>query len=112
MCAIPFPFKSMLMRVVGFVLAAMLRKVRGSERYDEDDREGEGEGGVLGGNGRTEASSSASKALGDHKESRAKEERSTEMLSSPYDRMEPRNSSSSYNDMVLRFEKAAGSNLG
>jgi len=38
------------MRVVGFVPAAMRREVRGSERYDGDDREGEGEGGVLGSN--------------------------------------------------------------
>lgn len=32
MCAIPPPFKSMLSSVVGFVLAAILRNVRGSER--------------------------------------------------------------------------------
>ena len=71
----PFPFMSILRSVVGFVLAAMLLKVRGSERYDDEEREGEGDGGELGGNGRTDASSSASKTLlGDHVDSRARED--------------------------------------
>lgn len=77
MCAIP-PAKSTLSIVVGFVLAAMLANVRGSERYDEDECDGEGDGGALGGSGRTDASSSASRTLklvGDHKDSRASEER-------------------------------------
>jgi hypothetical protein len=72
-CAIP-PVRSTLNSVVGLVLAAMLRKVREFERYDEDEREGEGEGegGELGGSGRREASSSASRLLaGDHMESLA-----------------------------------------
>ena len=33
------------MAVVGFVLAAMLRNVRECERYDEEERDGDGEGG-------------------------------------------------------------------
>lgn len=71
----PFGVKSILRTVVGFVLAAMLLNVLGSERYDEDEREGDGEGGVLGGKGRTEASSSASRWLaGDHSESLARED--------------------------------------
>ena len=75
MCAIP-PDKSTLSSVVGLVLMAMLAKVRGSERYDDEECDGEGEGGELGGNGRTEASSSASRTLvGDHIDSRAKDER-------------------------------------
>lgn len=70
-CAIP-PVRSTLSNVVGFVLAAILAKVRGSDRYEEEDREGEGEGGALGGIGRTEASSSASYTLfGDQTESNA-----------------------------------------
>lgn len=49
----------------------MLLKVRGRDRYEDDDLEGDGEGGMLGGRGRTEASSSASRTLaGDHVESR------------------------------------------
>ena len=77
MWAIP-PVKSILRTVVGFVLAAILANVRGSERYEEDECDGDGEGGALGGNGRTDASSSASRTLrlvGDHKDSRANEER-------------------------------------
>ena len=54
------PVKSTLSNVVGLVLAAMLAKVRGCERYDEEDSEGDGDGGALGGMGRTDASSSAS----------------------------------------------------
>lgn len=74
-CAIP-PVRSTLNSVVGLVLAAILWKVRGFERYDEDERDGEGEGGELGGSGRREASSSASRLLaGYHIESLAKEER-------------------------------------
>lgn len=68
----------MLRTVVGFVLAAMLANVRGSERYEAEECEGDGEGGELGGNGRTDASSSASRTLrlvGDHSDSRAYEER-------------------------------------
>lgn len=61
---------------MGFVLAVMLRNVRGSDKYDDDERDGEGEGGELGGRGRTDASSSASRWLvGDHRESRARDER-------------------------------------
>ena len=77
MWAIP-PVKSILRTVVGFVLAAILANVLGSERYEDEECEGEGEGGALGGNGRTDASSSASRTLrlvGDHNDSRASEER-------------------------------------
>jgi len=84
--AMPPPFKSILRRVVGFVLAAMLRNVRGSDRYDDEEREGDGEGGALGGSGRSEASSSASKALaGDQMESRFREDWSERSSSGPYD---------------------------
>ena len=55
------PVRSTLRRVVGFVLAVMLRNVREWERYEDESREGEGEGGELGGSGRTDASSSASR---------------------------------------------------
>lgn len=75
----------MLRRVVGLVLAAMLLNVRGSDRYDEEDRDGEGEGGALGGMGRTDASSSASNALvGDQMESLFKEYWSREAVSSSW----------------------------
>ena len=60
MWSIP-PVKSILRTVVGFVLAAILANVLGSERYEDEECEGEGEGGALGGNGRTDASSSASR---------------------------------------------------
>ena len=50
------------MSVVGFVLAAAERKVCGSDKWEDEEREGEGEGGVVGGSGRIEASSSASGA--------------------------------------------------
>ncbi|SRR6266576_1918203 len=71
MCAMPLVLKSMLNRVVGLVLAAMLLKVCGCDRYEDDDLEGDGDGGMLGGSGRREASSSASRTLaGDHVESR------------------------------------------
>ena len=74
----------MLSTVVGFVLAAILRNVRGSERYEEDDGEGEGEGGALGGSGRNDASSSASIALaGDQTESLVKSEWSMDASSLP-----------------------------
>lgn len=57
---------------MGLVLAAILLKVPGPDRTDDEDREGDGDGGALGGIGRTEASSSASMALlGDHNESLA-----------------------------------------
>lgn len=70
----PFPGRSILNTVVGLVLAAILLKVRGSDRYEEEEREGAGEGGALGGNGRSDASSSASNILaGDQNESRAME---------------------------------------
>lgn len=59
MWAMPPPCMSILSNVVGFVLAAMLLNVRGSDMYEEEDVEGEGEGGALGGIGRTDASSSA-----------------------------------------------------
>lgn len=102
MCATPFGVRSTLSKVVGFVLAAMLLKVRGSERYEEEDLEGDGDGGVLGGIGRNEASSSASNALvGDQVESRATEETidpSSSSLSSL-----PSSSPPSFRDIVLRL---------
>lgn len=58
MWAMPPPCMSMLSNVVGFVLAAILLNVRGSDINDDEDVEGEGEGGVLGGIGRRDASSS------------------------------------------------------
>ena len=60
MWAIP-PVRSTLSKVVGLVLAVILLNVLECERYDEDDRDGDGEGGELGGRGRTDASSSASR---------------------------------------------------
>jgi hypothetical protein len=51
------------MSVVGLVLAAKLLNVRGSDMYEDDEREGDGEGGELGGSGRIDASSSASRPL-------------------------------------------------
>lgn len=54
------PVRSMLSKVVGLVLAVILLNVRGSDMYEEEERDGEGEGGELGGKGRTDASSSAS----------------------------------------------------
>jgi hypothetical protein len=56
--------------VVGFVLAVTLLKVRGSDKNDEEDRDGAGEGGDVGGKGRMEASSSASGLEGDQVEDR------------------------------------------
>ena len=74
-CAMP-PVRSTLSNVVGFVLTAILAKVRGSDKYEDEDLDGEGEGGALGGIGRTEASSSASYTLlGDHTESSAPDTR-------------------------------------
>ena len=71
MCAMPLAPMSILSKVVGLVLAAMLLKVCGCDRYEDDDLEGDGDGGLLGGRGRTDASSSASRTLaGDHVESR------------------------------------------
>lgn len=52
--------ESIDMSVVGFVLAAPERNVRGSENCDEDERDGVGEGGEVGGKGLIDASSSAS----------------------------------------------------
>jgi len=78
----PFPGKSTLNTVVGFVLAAILLNVLGSERYEEE-RDGAGEGGALGGSGRTEASSSASSTLaGDQVESWAMERPSKALMES------------------------------
>lgn len=58
------------MSVVGFVLAAAERKVRGSDNWEDEVREGDGEGGLVGGRGRMEASSSASGACdGAHSDS-------------------------------------------
>ena len=68
MCAMPLVPRSMDIRVVGFVLAVTLLKVRGSDKKDEDEREGAGEGGDVGGRGRIEASSSASGFEGDQVE--------------------------------------------
>lgn len=66
----------MLSKVVGLVLTAMLLNVFGSDKYDDAESDGEGEGGPLGGKGLTEASSSASRLLvGDHVDSRASEDR-------------------------------------
>lgn len=82
MWAMP-PVRSTLSTVVGFVLAVMLRKVRGSDKYDDDEceGEGEGEGGEVGGSGRMDASSSASRWLvGDHRESRASDRPSSDSV--------------------------------
>jgi len=98
----------MLRRVVGFVLAAMLLNVRGSERYEEDDREGDGEGGALGGIGRTEASSSASNAVvGDHTDS----DRSEAPSSSSVSAENSRTSSSPFNETVFRLAAARASSF-
>lgn len=92
----------MLSSVVGFVLAAMLRNVWGLERYEEDERDGAGDGGELGGIGRIEASSSASSALaGDHIESRATEDRSS-VVDARSASMECIESESALRDMVVR----------
>ena len=64
--------------MVGLVLAlgATLWKVCGADRYDDESREGEGEGGDVGGMGRVDASSSASRGLeGDHIENAAMDDR-------------------------------------
>jgi hypothetical protein len=64
MCAMPLAPMSMDSRVVGRVLvAAALLNVLGSETNDEDEREGTGEEGEVGGMGRIDASSSASPRL-------------------------------------------------
>jgi hypothetical protein len=52
------------MSVVGLVLAAPDRKVRGPESWDDEERDGVGDGGEVGGRGLVEASSSAS-SIGD-----------------------------------------------
>ena len=100
----------MLSKVVGFVLAAILLNVRGSERYDEEERDGEGEGGALGGMGRTDASSSASKALaGDESDSRLIEESSNETSSFAYDGLlKSRPSSSPLREMDLVLRRVGG----
>lgn len=85
------------------VLAAILLKVRGSDRYDDDEREGEGEGGELGGKGRTEASSSAT-LLGDQVEPRARDSPSEDLSSSNSDAS--RASLSPFKDIVLRLAPA------
>jgi hypothetical protein len=75
-CATPLGVRSILSKVVGLVLAAMLLKVFGLDKYDDAESEGEGEGGLLGGKGLTEASSSASRLLvGDHVDSLASDDR-------------------------------------
>lgn len=68
MWAMPFVVRSMERTVVGFVLIDKLLNVFGSDRYDDDEREGDGEGGEVGGSGRMDASSSASWLEGDHSE--------------------------------------------
>lgn len=81
--------------------------------YDEEEWESEGDGGELGGRGRNDASSSASRALaGDHIESRARDERRVEvstLSSSP----ENRNCSvsTSLREMVRRCGTADGTAL-
>lgn len=85
------------------VLAAILLKVRGSDRYDDDEREGEGEGGELGGKGRTEASSSAT-LLGDQVEPRARDSPSEDLSSSNNDAS--RASLSPFKDIVFRLAPA------
>lgn len=77
----PLP-ESIDMRVVGFVLAATDLNVRRSEIWDEEERDGVGDGGDVGGSGRIDASSSASSA-GDlfvHIESAVSELRSENIL--------------------------------
>jgi hypothetical protein len=74
MCAMPFP-RSTLSTVVGFVLAAKLRKARGTNRYNDEECEGGGEGGALGGIGQRDAFSSTSMATdGDHMDSGPKDD--------------------------------------
>lgn len=108
MWAMP-PLRSTLSRVVGFVLAAMLLNVCGSERYEDDDLDGEGEGGELGGRGRIDASSSASSArMAEYVESRAREDGSDDRSS---DREERGEISSPFSDTVLRRTGAIGSSL-
>jgi len=69
MWAMPFVVRSIETTVVGFVLIDMLLNVFGSDKYDDDEREGDGDGGEVGGSGRMDASSSASSWLdGDHSE--------------------------------------------
>lgn len=59
MCAMPFVPRSIEINVVGLVLAVTLLKVRGSDKYEDEDLDGAGEGGEVGGKGRMDASSSA-----------------------------------------------------
>lgn len=73
----------MLSNVVGFVLAAMLLNVLGFDIYEDDDLDGEGDGGVLGGRGLMEASSSASAAVeGDQADSSSESDECLETASS------------------------------
>ena len=61
MWAMPLGAISIERRVVALVLVApVLMKVRGSETNDDEDLEGMGDGGEVGGMGRIDASSSAS----------------------------------------------------
>lgn len=101
MCAMPPPFMSILRRVVGFVLAVVLLNVRGWERYEDDEGDGDGDGGVLGAIGRTEASSSASRALaGDQVDSRARDD----LADDPSSSYDCAILSSSFNEIVFRRE--------
>ena len=86
-CGIPLVDRSIERSVVGFVLADMLLNVLGLERYDDDERDGEGDGGDVGGNGLIEASSSASASIRfererDHVETPAPDERLSKSSSS------------------------------
>ena len=104
MCATPLGVRSTLRRVVGLVLAAILPKVRGSDRHDEDDGEGDGDGGELGGIGRTDASSSASILLiGDHVASKAREVLSIDPSSSRCVSAKPSFTSSPLREIVFRL---------
>jgi hypothetical protein len=103
----PLGARSTLSKVVGFVLAAILLKVCGSDKYDDAESEGDGDGGALGGNGLTEASSSASRLLvGDHVDSRASDDRGVDRPPSSEctERVCP--SSSPSNDIVFRLATA------
>jgi hypothetical protein len=103
----------MLSKVVGFVLAAILLNVCGSDKYDDAESEGEGEGGPLGGNGLTDASSSASRLLiGDQVDSRASDDRGVDPspTSESIERFCPSSSSPS-NEIVFRLAAAPASIL-
>lgn len=111
MCPMPAGARSMLRTVVGLVLAAMLRNVRDCDRYEEEECEREGDGGELGGSGRNDASSSASRALaGDHIESRAKDDWRMEASSSS-ECWKTLSASTSFREMVRRWDAADGTPL-